>query len=250
MEYADRRLSDFRFFKAETFFESFENSAGKDLLSMEEHLASFSDCILIFLESPGAQTELGAFTVKDKLARIVLAVNSQEFQGQSSFISDGPLKKLEDISEFGSAVYANFSAILVSMPEIKDRLLRIERQRGESVNLKTYDSYVSMRPKNRMLFIYDIISLFSPIKYKNIIEVLKKLYGGKNNYDIEKELSLLQAIGFLSSCNGQYIANQIDHPTFYRYKDFSFTEARSRVIRHYFKHSRDALASLTSRVEP
>ena len=119
MKYAHSHITDAHFFEAEAIFKKLGDKRKKDLLSLEEELAKFSDCILIFLESPGAQSELGAFTMHDELAEIILAVNKEKYEGERSFISDGPIEKINKVSSFGEAIYTNFESILTSMSTIK-----------------------------------------------------------------------------------------------------------------------------------
>lgn len=247
MEYAKRKMPKFNFFKAERFFETFENSNNSDYLTIEEELAKFSDCVLIVIESPGAHTELGAFTVKDELAEIVLAVNKEEFRGTQSFISKGPLAKIDEVSKFGPPVYADFSSITEVAPNIEDRLSEITLSKGTSVSLSDYDSFTSLSKKKRLLFILDIISIFCPIQYSEIIGVLKYLYGEDNHLDVTKEISLLRAMGLATREDNKLISLTEDSKLFYKYRGFDVTEARALIIRKMFKTERDRLDLLKVR---
>ena len=48
MSYAKKHLKKYNFFIAEQFFEIFQNKEGNDLLSLEDQLTKFCDCIIIF----------------------------------------------------------------------------------------------------------------------------------------------------------------------------------------------------------
>lgn len=243
MDYAERHLDGFRFFEAESFFEAFENEKNKDYLSLEEDLAGFSDCILILVESPGAQAELGAFTVKNELAKIVLAVNKREYHGETSFISRGPLAKIDQVSVFKPTVYANFDAILQCMPAIRDRLDRVKRDRGTTVDLSSYESYGSTTSKIRMLFILDLISLFSPVSYPDLIDILKALFG-ENDFKIKTVIAFLNALELIERKSGLLISQVEEHRLFFKYEGISTRGIRATVVRHYFKHARSRSKTL------
>jgi len=247
MDYADKHLSDLHFFEAETFFSSFENSGNQDYLSLEETLADYSDCILILVESPGAQAELGAFTVKDKLAQIVLAVNRKEFEGSKSFITKGPIAKIDKVSKFKPTVYADFDSILRCMPTIEDRLGKIRRQRGESVNLKDFEAFTANSAKIRLLFLIDLISIFSPVKHSELVSILKSLYG-EHSFRITKETAFLDSLDLLSKYDGYLMSHVEDNSLFLRYRRFKVEDVRSTVVRSYFKKDRKRLQKLKARV--
>jgi hypothetical protein len=61
----------------------------EDLLELEEHLAGLSACILLFVESPGAIAEFGAFSQMKLLQdKLVVVIEHAHFQ-QTSFIRNG-----------------------------------------------------------------------------------------------------------------------------------------------------------------
>jgi len=98
IEYGKKYLNGIDFFIAEDFFSKISEKDEYDLLSLENSIAQFSDCILIFLESPSAIAELGAFSNNDKLAGIILAINNRDHASTPSFINLGPIAKLNKIS--------------------------------------------------------------------------------------------------------------------------------------------------------
>src|ERR1035441_3134101 len=74
----------------------------RDLLEVEEYIADLADLIVIFVESPGAIAELGAFSAQTTVQPKILAVVNRKFS-EPSFISDGPVRRLQLIE--GSSVY-------------------------------------------------------------------------------------------------------------------------------------------------
>ena len=64
------------------------------MLTFEEFLAEVSDCIILFVESPGSFCELGAFSYADKLFSDKLAIIiDKQYEGSESFIITGPTAK-------------------------------------------------------------------------------------------------------------------------------------------------------------
>ena len=94
LQYANRNLKSYRFFMAEDFFNLYERRMQKDLLSVEGDIAKFCDCLIVFIESASAIAELGAFATHDELSKIMLAVNDDEHRNSDSFISLGPIAKI------------------------------------------------------------------------------------------------------------------------------------------------------------
>jgi len=65
------------------------------LLSLENLLADAVDAIVIFPESPGSYTELGAFCNNPDLARKLICVQDARFKYKKSFINYGPIRLLK-----------------------------------------------------------------------------------------------------------------------------------------------------------
>lgn len=252
MQYAEKHITNYRFFKAESFFESFENSGDQDLLSIEEVLGDFSDCVLIFLESPGAYCELGAFAANNDMVSNILPVNKSEFQNADSFINGGPLKKIDSDSRFGKTIYTTFKTISRCFTEIEERLEKhLLRKRGKSTSLETIDDFESLTRKRRMLFISDLVSLLSPVRYRTIIDILEEIYGEHNDYNLKLEMNMLCATDMAERENGYYITTRPGESTFYKLNGsgFDFLSERTSVIRYYFKSDRKALKMLQKRAE-
>ena len=150
-EYADKHLDSFQFFMAEDFFSVFENEKGWDLLSIEESLSKYSDCILIILKGESAFAELGAFAVHPRLVKQVLVINEIEYQNGDSFIVKGPIAKVNRDSTFTPTIHANFKTILKNVPNIEDNLKKIERINVSNISMKTLDDF-NRDPKSECYF--------------------------------------------------------------------------------------------------
>jgi len=80
---------------AEHYKDWFEASHYSDLLSFEEELSQLASVTVIILESPGAIAELGAFCVNDKISKNLVIVLSEVHHQSKSFITLGPLQKVD-----------------------------------------------------------------------------------------------------------------------------------------------------------
>lgn len=248
MQYAQRHLSHMNFFMAEDIFPIFYNKYNYDFLTIERKLADYSDCIIIVLESEGAFAELGAFTIEDKLAEIVLVVNSHDFKNSQSFINYGPINKVNKKSIFGPAIYTNLESILAITPEIEQRLNKIKKEKNKRIDLSTFDNFTNCSAKVRLLFILDLINLCSPINHHELIYLLISFYG-KNRFEIRLDLSLLQALKLVKKTeDGYFFKASIDKNLFFEYKGVNELIIRALIVNYYHKYFRDKIEMLKKRI--
>ena len=59
--------------------------------------------------------------------------------------------------------------------------------------------------KHKMLFLGDLVSLFSPVSLKELIAFLQKCYGKQHFYEIKMELSLMEALGLIHKDRAYYV---------------------------------------------
>ena len=241
MYHARRHLSDFRFFLAESVIEGLKGKGESDLLSIERDLAAFSDCIVIIMESAGALVELGAFTINDDLAQIVLAINDIRFRDASSetFINAGPLKKLERHSRFGEVIYADFRRFFSVVPEVKSRLKReFSFKHRRLVRLGSHEEWAGCQAKNRklrMFLLHDLIQLLAPIPHAGLVNVLRQLYG-QHNYDaITLELAVLRALKLVEVIDDHYFPATAPGELFFTYPDDLARRVRSATLNRYHR---------------
>ena len=74
LEYARKHFLGFRFFRAEEVFDALKEKRKSDLLSLEDRIGDYSDCIIIICESESAFAELGAFALSEKLVKQILVI--------------------------------------------------------------------------------------------------------------------------------------------------------------------------------
>lgn len=248
IEYSKKHFTEARFFRAEDAFPVFTNQSSTDLLSIEGELAKFSDCVLIVVESPGACAELGAFANDDKLVKKLFIINDSEHKKGESFISKGPIAKADKQSLFKPTVYVDLNKIAFVAQDVCDRIRTVlSRKRRTTVSFASYDCYNKRTPKEILLFINDLVSIFSPLHRSELILILKRIIDDKS-YDVDTYLSLLKAMELIDS-DGKDLFYRIgdEYRYAYEYPRLDHLSLRSRVINFYSKHARSRLDLLIKR---
>jgi len=251
LTYVDRHLPQFRFFRAEEVFAALGSAATMDLLSIEDELGKFSDCIVVVCESASAFAELGAFALSDRLVEQLLVINDIKFRKKESFITLGPIKKSDRISLFRPAIYADFEAILLSGPEISSRLNKIphSRRRRETLHGIPFEQ---IPPKLRLLFIAEVITLLSPITLAELVEFFKCV-SGSNSIPLSTELALGESLGLFSR-HKRSTGKDLYHHSFeesVHFFDFSLlnrVSLRAEIVRIYNQRDRSRLEAMRDAV--
>lgn len=248
LKYAENHLPEYNFFMAEDFFDTYSGSGldRSNLLSLEERMAQYSDCIILILESESTFAELGAFALSESISKLCLVINEIEFIDSPSFINQGPIKKINNDSIFKPSINVKLENISTVFNEIEDRLKVIKRRKNRSINLSAYDNFLESNSKHRLLLILDIISLLSPLKYSELITVLESIYG-KHDFKILFEKALLKAIDMIEIKDDYLFKTVNEMKLFYEFKNLNTLKLRSSIINLYHKYSRDRLSYLASR---
>ena len=240
IKYAEKHFPKFNFFMAEKFFDVYQNETANNLLELEEEIAQFSDCLIIVLESAGAIAELGAFSMDNRLAKKVLVINEKRFRDEISFIAQGPIAKLDKVSEFKPMIYANIASISTAIPEIENRLKIISRKYNKKVSFQDYESFSQLQHKNKMLFLLDIISLYHPLTHRELIDILSSVFGEKS-FDIQFEIGMLITLTLVIKKDNYYVRTRNDQKLFFQYKGMNEMLLRSQIINHIHKYDRNRI---------
>ncbi|MBN2352115.1 MAG: retron St85 family effector protein [Spirochaetales bacterium] len=250
IEYAKKYLQGIDFFIAEDFFQAFSEKGNiSDLLSIEDNIANYSDCILLFIESPGAIAELGAFANNKKLLVKILAINDKDERNSPSFITQGPIAKINRKSIFKPVLYAKMNASLEISSEIKRLLLENKRKRNKKIYLETFRQFKKTLPKLRMLFIFDLITIFQPVNILELIFILKKIYGN-HLYNLHAELTMLKILEFIEEKKGFLLRKNTDYKFYFVYKGIDLLKIRAEILISYNKTDHEKINLLNTVVEP
>jgi hypothetical protein len=250
LDYAKKHLKTFQFFIAENIF-GLQGGKDIDLLTLEEHLSSFCDCVLVVLESESAFAELGAFAIKKELVKIMLVINDISYKENNSFISLGPLAKINKKSKFKPVINVDLKSILRAVPELNARLLKIKRKNKKHFDISDAEGFSKVPSKVRMLFLLDMITFFQPISHAEIINILKAYYGNRE-FEIDVELNLLTALGLAIMEKGEdckYFMRPVNNQDLsFVYIGLNERAVRANVINHYHKYARYRVALLRRKV--
>ncbi|MEZ8543734.1 retron St85 family effector protein [Vibrio splendidus] len=83
---------------AENYQDWHSHGTVKNLIDFELAIADMAGAIVLILEAPGAYAELGSFSVLKQLAEKLILVVNEKTMSESSYITLGPIKYLEDNS--------------------------------------------------------------------------------------------------------------------------------------------------------
>ncbi|MCB1206030.1 MAG: retron St85 family effector protein [Verrucomicrobiae bacterium] len=251
LNYSERHLTSFKFFRAEKVFEALEGTTDSDLLSIEDDLGKFSDCIIVICESESAFAELGAFALSRDLAKQLLVINDQNHAASQSFINLGPIKKADRVSTFKPTIFTDFGAITRSIPALESRLNRIPHKRRQAVQI-TGQRFDQINRKLRLLFVADLINLLGPISPKEIVAIVKEITTS-TRIKISTELALGVGLGLFSEFrdenNHRFFFHSVDEPAhLFDYGDTTRSELRSEIYRVYRQRDRVRLRNLQEQV--
>lgn len=189
IEFATKNLPDTQFFLAEKMFSTLKEEGNKDNILDVEHLISkFSDYILIILESPSAFTEFGAFSHSGLRSKLVV-INDLNYKDEPSFINLGPIKAIQEKSGDNHIIHykMNNDGVhkLDAIGEIFHHVFELfkgpVKARNKAIDIETCNP-AKVFSKISAMLVHDLIYFTGPILYKEIIELLKLLFG-KNNYN-------------------------------------------------------------------
>jgi hypothetical protein len=186
--------------------------------------------------------------VRDDLAGIVLAINDIEHRNGVSFLSLGPLAKLERKSKFKPVIYANLKSVLSTVPAIEERLSIIERKNNKRLDMSTLTAFRNRSAKHRALFIHDLLRIFAPLQKKDLAAILNSLYGS-SSVEVTFELALLEALRLIRRTDTSYfMPTTPPGALFFEYYGFDVAKVRSAALNHYHKYQPLRCRELVSRV--
>lgn len=186
----------------------------EDIFSFEKMLAEISDRIIIVAESPGTFCELGAFVMDEDCRRKTMVINEDNADYENSFITKGPIKKLESLNE-SSIIRHNGLERIKNSHEYNFKVQEIAKA---PLTIAINDNAGSVELKSLIYELANIVELFQPVEYFEIETLYKRLkdfegYTIKNTADhkirsIRQVLSLMEKMDMLLRQDGYYILNK------------------------------------------
>lgn len=200
MEFAQTHLPHTRFFIAEKMFATLQEEGHKgNLLDVEQLISDFSDYVLIVLESPSSFAELGAFSHKTLREKLIV-INDTKFIHEDSFINLGPVAAIkESVGSERILDYKMSDDGVVTKDAIGDTFFGLHDLLKTPISTRARTAKLdALHPgknfnKYSAMFLHDIVYLTGPLLYKEIIEVLLRLFGKANFNNVAHMLAILSA---------------------------------------------------------
>lgn len=242
IEFSRDNLPHTRFFLAEKMFSTLKDEGHKgNILDVENLISRFSDYILIVLESPSSFAELGAFS-HDTLREKLVVINNIDFKNSESFINLGPIKAIEEKSGYERIIYYKMKndgicrrdAIGDTYKQIYELFKDPIQAKSKAVLLKSLNPAKNF-DKNSAMFVHDLIYLSGPILYKELIELLKLIFG-KDNYNHTAHLLAILSSFESIERNAKGLYRSKSNKTYYEFKfDISkyISTFRNYTLRKY-----------------
>lgn len=178
-EYFHRRLQHLQVFYAERVWDMIASNPGLGALKMESDLATLSDLIIIIVESPGTFTELGAFSHVGELRRKLLPIVDIRHRGANSFINTGPIRWIDQESEFRPTIWTRHNQILECANEIEERIARIPKPKPEKI------SDLARNRKHLLFFVCDLVGVVAPITVDGLEDLVASIVPSVPIADLE-----------------------------------------------------------------
>ena len=113
-------------FFADDVWDFLASQEDQNALEMETQLARLADMVCVIVESPGTMAELGAFSNNEELRYKLLPILDRRKKNDKSFIKSGPITWIDKDSLFAPSIWTAPAVILDCLPELEDRLSRID----------------------------------------------------------------------------------------------------------------------------
>jgi hypothetical protein len=190
--------------KADEWYQS--RKVFEDLLELEEYLAGLSACILLFVESPGAIAEFGAFSQMKLLQdKLVVVIENSHFE-QTSFIRNGLVEHarrrrpksvlsypwLSSPSPDGSRLIDDAGAA-DTLEEVEKEIQKILKKKPKTTVFRNNDH------GHVMLLIADLVTLNVVVVQKELNGLLAGLGIKIVSSDLKKYLFLLNQLALIST---------------------------------------------------
>lgn len=178
-------------------------SGYKDLLLFERDAGFLSRAIVLFVESPGAIAELGAFALDEQLHKKLFVVISRKYREapyRQSFLNLGPLTRIESSRPDEETSVSN---ICVIDAEKADDITPVELDLiFESLDAWLIPGHATERfrkdnPTHKLLLIADLVDLFLVVSESQILTALKHFGVEIDRPEIRRVAKLLDLMGLI-----------------------------------------------------
>lgn len=235
-------------FLAEDYFMHIGDSQ-IDLLTHEQFLTEFADCIMIFLESESAFAELGAFSGDEQVSKKILAINNKKFKNVKSFINLGPIELIKKNSKYPKIVYSNFDAVLETADQVIEQIEKIYKARPNYFEIrlssKNLPDITTYSYKKLINFLIDFIALITPIAFNDFALIFEEIFPGKYSSKVNGSTRLLQTLHFFIYDKGLLYPDVriLDKGQKFSYSGVVARKTRAQILEFYRKNDRQRIKS-------
>lgn len=150
----------------ELFQELLSKKPKRDLLTLENTLASSANAIIIIVESPGSIAELGAFVNSSELRPKIIAIVNKKHRNEKSFIMLGPVAQLYNERQ-DAVIMHDFKQ--PDVPKLANEVRRVVRQIAKE---KPVEESLK-NPIRAQYFILASIFVTEPVDLTTLIRLLE-----------------------------------------------------------------------------
>jgi hypothetical protein len=104
--------------------------------------------------------------------------------------------------------------------------------------LSTHEAFQAARRKDRLLFLADIISLFSPMSLRELVDLLRAIYNTEEHLSIDIELGLLVALRLIVKRDEFYWRSLDERGLFFDFVGINEVKVRCQVVNYLSKYHR------------
>jgi hypothetical protein len=175
----------------------------KEIFTLESNIAALASVIVIFVESPGAIAELGAFALLDGVADKLVVFLSEEHNKPNSFICLGPVGHLKEkhgvqpyiypweIPKHGDLTEEQQKQLAGCIHEMRDDL------KSELAKKRSDRSFDPGRPRDQMLVICDLVNRLLCLTLTEIVDLLRSAGINLQQGEVRKLVFVLTKLGYL-----------------------------------------------------
>lgn len=147
-------------------FEGYSN-----LIDFESDAGNLAQAIVLFSESEGSYAELGAFCMDSVLSERLFVVIEKLHYSATSFIANGPIKKIELLHDNAICVVDTISPIGMQT-ELQEVASALEEKMKIAPKTQAFDPN---RKRDQFLLVADLVELFGALtlaELQNLVELI------------------------------------------------------------------------------
>lgn len=230
---------------AEDFFQ-LENSS-EDLLSVENKLAEYADCIVLFVESPGSVAELGAFANHDELVKKLLVINEKQHVLATSFINEGCINRVRAKSEYKNVLSCDMKSPLYIAEKIVQEIESNKRKKRRVFSFVPEE----LNLKNQLYLLISLLTLVSPIDEKDLIKIVEAVKFFPKKQEAKRMLNVITTLGLVHNSKEGYLYPEKYYldPFLQHHRIGEMKKIRAKILQYYRKNDMARIEWLNSYVK-